>query len=114
MNKKNMQNLLQNQGLHKNVWIQASSQGNPFGIELQFRQKPASLQHFLNKCTALQPKERPTMDEVLLKLKESLNPLPVVAAVGARCPPSLKRPEEEQTLECIFEGLSISKGSRSP
>ena len=72
---------------------------------------PASLQHFLNKCTALQPKERPTMDELLLTLKESLGKWNGANEANQANQASN---EGEQTLECIFEGLSISKGSRSP
>lgn len=69
-----------------------------------------SLQHFLRKCVALRPKERPAMEELVLSLQESLGEWN-----GAnKANEATASKEEEQTLECIFERSSISKGSRSP
>ena len=80
------------------------------------RLQPA-VEGFFMKCTCPQPEERPSMDEVLLVLNETLNPFPVVTA-GARCPPSLQQklrtPESDQSVTRIFEALSLQTKTGSP
>jgi len=82
------------------------------------RLQPAVEGFFTKKCCCPEPEARPSTDEVLLVLKETLNPFPVVVA-GARCPPSLQRklcmpPEPDQSVTRIFEALSLQTKTGSP